>query len=61
MAMFDDNLSSGEDLDNTGNDNEVDGDVDESSSDKGEIKKILKIGKKEVNEFNGRTNMWMIL
>ena len=57
MAMFDDNLSSGEDLDNTGNDNEVDGDVDESSSDKGEIKKILKIGKKEVNEFNGRTKM----
>ena len=55
--MFDDNLSSGEDLDNTGNDKEVDGDVDESSSDKGEIKKILKIGKKEVNEFNGRTNM----
>ena len=57
MAMFDDNLSSGEDLDNAGNDKEVDGDVDESSSDKGEIKKILKIGKKEVNEFNGRTNM----
>ena len=40
-----------EDLDNIEDDNEGDEDADESSSDKEEMKKILKTGKKEVDEF----------
>ena len=46
MATFDYDLSSEEDLDNFANDNEVDHDVDESSSDNEEMRKTLKIGKK---------------
>ena len=45
MVPFDKDLSSEEDLDNIGNDNEVDDDVDESSSDNKEMRKILTIGK----------------
>ena len=41
MVTFDIGLSSKEDLDNIDNDNEVDDDVDESSSDNEEMKKIL--------------------
>ena len=40
-----------EDLDNIEDDNDGDEDADESSSDKEEMKKILKTGKKEVDEF----------
>ena len=62
MVTFDIGLSSKEDLDNTDNDNEVDDDVDESSSDNEEMKKILKVGKKkEADELNRRTNILMIL
>ena len=43
MVPFDKDLSSEEDLDNIGNGNEVDDDVDESSSDNEEMKKILTI------------------
>ena len=50
-----------EDLDNIDNDNEVDDDVGKSSSHNKEMKKIFKIGKKEVDELRGRTNTWMIL
>ena len=57
MAMFDDNLLSEEDLDNIDNDKEGDGDLDDSSSDKEEMKRISKVDKKEVDELNGRTNM----
>ena len=49
------------DLDNIDNDNEGDYGVDKSSSDSEEMKKILKIGKIEVDELSGRTNMRMIL
>ena len=41
MVTFDIGLSSKEDLDNIDNGNEVDDDVDESSSDNEEMKKIL--------------------
>ena len=57
MATFGDDALSEEDLDNIDKDNEGDDDVDESSSDIEEMKKILKIGKKEVDELNGMTNM----
>ena len=57
MATFGDDALSEEDLDNIDKDNEGDDDVDESSSDIEEMKKILKIGKKEVDELNGRTGM----
>ena len=46
MAMFDDNLLSGEDLVNIDNDNEGNNDINKSSSDNEVIKKILKIVKK---------------
>ena len=49
-------LLSEKDLDNIGNDNEGDYGADKSSSDSEEMKKILKIGKKEVDELSGRTN-----
>ena len=62
MVTFDIGLSSKEDLDNIDNDNEVDDDVDESSSDNEEMKKILKVGKKkEADELNRCTNILMIL
>ena len=61
MATFDGDLLSEEELDNIDNDNEGDDDVDESSSDNEETKKIFKIGKKEVDEVNGRSNIRMIL
>ena len=57
MVTFDNNFFSEEDLDNIGNGNEVDGNVNEGISDNEEMKKILKIGKKDVDELNGRTNM----
>ena len=50
-------MLSKEDLDNIDNDNEADDDVDKSSSHNEEMKKILKIGKKEVDVLSGRTNM----
>ena len=46
MAIFDDDFLSEKDLDYVENDNEGDDDVDESSSDNEEMKKILKIDKK---------------
>ena len=46
MATFGDNVLSEENLYNIDNDNEGDDDVDESSSDIKEMKKILKNGKK---------------
>ena len=49
-------MLSEKDLDNIGNDNEGDYGADKSSSDSEEMKKILKIGKKEVDELSGRTN-----
>ena len=55
--MFDDNLLSEEDLSNIDNDKEGDDDVDDSSSDNEEMKRISKVDKKEVDELNGRTNM----
>ena len=62
MVTFDIGLSSKEDLDNIDNDNEVDDDVDESSSDNEEMKKILKVGKKkEVDELSRSTKILMIL
>ena len=62
MVTFDIGLLSKEDLDNIDNDNEVDDDVDESSSDNEEMKKILKVGKKkEADELNRSTNILMIL
>ena len=62
MVTFDIGLSSKEDLDNIDNDNEVDDDVDESSSDNEEMKKMLKVGKKkEADELNRSTNILMIL
>ena len=62
MVTFDIGLSSKEDLDNIDNDNEVDDDVDESSSDNEEMKKILQVGKKkEADELNRSTNILMIL
>ena len=45
MVTIDDKLSSEEDLDNIDYDNQLDGNVDESSS-SSPMKKILKIGKK---------------
>ena len=48
MVTFDNDLSSEEDLDNIDNDNKVDDNADESSSDNEEMKKILNIGKKKV-------------
>ena len=57
MAMFDNNLLSEEDLSNIDNDKEGDDDVDDSSSDNEEMKRISKVDKKEVDELNGRTNM----
>ena len=57
MAMFDNNLLSEEDLNNIDNEKEGDGDLDDSSSDKEEMKRISKVDKKEVDELNGRTNM----
>ena len=41
MATFDDNLLSEEDLDNIDNDKDGDDDVNESSSDNEEMKKIF--------------------
>ena len=62
MVTFDIGLLSKEDLDNIDNDNEVDDDVDESSSDNEEMKKILKVGKKkEADELSRSTNILMIL
>ena len=48
MVTFDNDLSSEGDIDNIGNDNEVDDDVDESNSDNEEMKNenVLKIDKK---------------
>ena len=58
MVTFDNDLSSEENLDNIDNDNKIDDDVDESSSDNEEIKKILNIGKKKVvDELNRRSNI----
>ena len=53
MTTFDDDLLSKEDLNNIGNDNEADDDVDESSSHNCEMKKILNIGKN-----TGRRARW---
>ena len=53
MATIDDKLSSEEDLDNIDYGNQVDVNVDESSSDNVEMQKILKIGKKR-----GRQAQW---
>ena len=61
MVTFDNNLSSAEDLDNMGNGNKVDYNVDESISDNEERRKFKKLVKKEVDELNGTTNIWMIL
>ena len=62
MVTFDIGLLSKEDLDNIDNDNEVDDDVDESSSDNEEMKKILKVGKKkEADELSRSTKILMIL
>ena len=46
-----------EGLNNVDSDKEEDDDVDGSSSDDEEMKKIFKIGKKELGELNGRTNI----
>ena len=46
-----------EGLNNVDSDKEEDDDVDVSSSDDEEMKKIFKIGKKELGELNGRTNI----
>ena len=46
-----------EGLNNIDTDKEEDDDVDESSSDDEEMKKIFKIGQKELSELNGRTNI----
>ena len=61
MVTFDKYLSSAEDLDNMGNGNKVDYNVDESISDNEERRKFKKLVKKEVDELNGTTNIWMIL
>ena len=56
MAMFDDNLLSGEDLVNIGNDNEGNNDINKSSSDDEVIKNILKIVKKrQMSSMGGST------
>ena len=47
MATLDNALSPEKDLDNIDNDNEVDNDVDESNSDKEDMKNIFKTGKKK--------------
>ena len=47
MTTFDDDLLSEEHLDNIENDKEGDEDADQNNSDKEDMKKILKIGKKE--------------
>ena len=57
MVTFDDNLLSEEGLDDIDNESELNDSVSESNSDNEEMKKLLKIGKKEVDEFNGRINM----
>ena len=57
MVTFDDNLLSEEGLDDIDNESEVNDSVYESNSDNEEMKLLLKIGKKEVDEFNGRINM----
>ena len=54
MVTFDDNLLSEEGLDDIDNESEVNDSVSESNSDNEEMKKL---GKKEVDEFNGRINM----
>ena len=54
---FDNNLSSAEDLDNMGNGNKVDYNVDESISDNEERRKFKKLVKKEVDELNGTSNI----
>ena len=46
MVAFDDELLSGEDLDNIEKGNEAEDDVDESSSDNEKMKKIFKIGER---------------
>ena len=46
-----------EGLNNVDSDKEEDDDVDVSSSDDEEMKKIFKIGKIELGELNGRTNI----
>ena len=60
MATIDDKLSSEEDLDNIDYDNQVDVHVDESSS-SSLMKNILQMVKKEVDKFNMRIRIWMIL
>ena len=50
-----------EDLDNIDNGKEEDGNVDDSSFDNEQMKKIFKMVKREVDKLNGTTNMWMIL
>ena len=60
MVTFDDNLLSEEGLDDIDNESEVNDSVSESNSDNEEMKKLLKIGKKEVDKFNGRINMWIL-
>ena len=56
MMTLDDGLLF-EGLNNIDTDKEEDDDVDESSSDDEEMKKIFKIGQKELSELNGRTNI----
>ena len=59
MVTFDNDLSSEGDIDNIGNDNEVDDDVDESSSDNEEMKNILKIDKKRyMSSMEGLKYEW---
>ena len=59
MAMFDDNLLSGEDLVNIDNDNEGNNDINKSSSDNEVIKKILKIVKKrQMSSMGESTCEW---
>ena len=54
---LDDGLLFEEGLNNIDTDKEEDDDIDESSSDDEEMKKIFKIGQKELSEHNGRTNI----
>ena len=57
MATVDDDLLSGEDVDNIDNDNEGDDNVHESNSDNEEMKKIFyELVKKEAGELTGSTN-----
>ena len=59
MVTFDNDLSSEGDIDNIGNDNEIDDDVDESSSDNEEMKNILKIDQKRyMSSMEGLKYEW---